>query len=85
MQKILQARKIPRNKLLEKERYHTEENKLTFSIKYYPTFQNATILEELQNLLAPDKEQKVFPKVTIVGLRNGKSLRPFSKGLTSYS
>ena len=86
MQKILKARKIARNKLLEKERNHPEENKLTFSIKYYPTFQNATILEELQNLLAPDKEhQKVFPKVTIVGLRNGKSLRPFSKGLTSYS
>ena len=42
-----------------------------------PAFQNTkSILEELQILLAPDKEhQKVFPKVTIVGFRNGKSLK----------
>ena len=52
-------------------------NKLTFNIPYYPAFQNIkTILEELQILLVPDKEhQKVFPKVPIVGFRNGKSLK----------
>ena len=63
--------------MLEKERNHPEENKLTFNITYYPAFQNTkTILEELQILLAPDKEhQKVFPKVPIVGFRNGKSLK----------
>ena len=33
-QEILKARKIPRNELLEKERNHPEENKLTFNIKY---------------------------------------------------
>ena len=33
-------------------------------------------MEELQILLAPDKEhQKVFPNVPIVGFRNGKSIR----------
>ena len=33
-------------------------------------------MEELQILLAPDIEhQKVFPKVPIVGFRNGKSLK----------
>ena len=33
-------------------------------------------MEELQILLAPDKEpQKVFPNVHIVGFRNGKSLK----------
>ena len=76
-QEILKARKIPRNELLEKERNHPEENKLTFNITYYPAFQNTkTILEELQILLAPDKEhQKVFPKVPIAGFRNGKSLK----------
>ena len=43
-------------------------------------------LEELQILLAPDKEhQKVFPIVPIVGFRNGKFKRPFNKSLTSYS
>ena len=76
-QEILRARKIPRNELLEKERNHPEENKLTFNITYYPAFQNIkTILEELQILLAPDKEhQKVFPNVPIVGFRNGKCLK----------
>ena len=63
--------------MLEKERHDPEENKLTFNITYYPAFQNTkTILEELQILLAPDKDrQKVFPKVPIVGFRNGKSLK----------
>ena len=63
--------------MLEKGRNHPEENKLTFNITYYPTFQNTkTILEELQILLAPDKEhQKVFSNVPIVGFRNGKSLK----------
>ena len=42
-----------------------------------PAFQNTkTILEELQILLAPDKEhQKVFPKVPVEKFRNGKSLK----------
>ena len=63
--------------MLEKECNHQEENKLTFNITYYPEFQNTkTILEELQILLAPDKEhQKVFPNAPIVGFRNGKSLK----------
>ena len=56
--------------MLEKERDHQEENKLMLNITYYPAF------EELQILLAPDKEhQKVFPNVPIVGFRNGKCLK----------
>ena len=48
MQEILRARKIPKNGWLEQERYHPEENKLTFNITYYPASQNTkTILEEL--------------------------------------
>ena len=76
-QEILKTRKIPRNELLEKERNHPEENKLRLNITYYPAFQNTkAILEELQILLAPDKQhQKVFPNVPIVGFRNGKSLK----------
>ena len=31
---MLKAQKIPRNELLEKERNHPEENKLTFNITY---------------------------------------------------
>ena len=42
-------------------------------------FQNVRgILEELQILLAPDKEhKKTFPKVPILGFRNGKSLKDY--------
>ena len=63
--------------MLEKERNHSEENKVTFNITYYLSFQNTkTISEKLQILLAPDMEhQKVFPKVPIVGFRNVKSLK----------
>ena len=70
-QEILKARKIPNNELLEKERSHQEENKLTFNITYYPTFQNIkTILEELQIVLAPNEEyRKMFPNVPIVWFR----------------
>ena len=58
-QQILKARKTPRNELLEKEHNHPEENKLRFNITYYPAFQSTkTILEELQILLAPDKEHQ---------------------------
>ena len=39
-QKILNARKMPRNELLEKECNHQEENKLMFNIPSYPAFQN---------------------------------------------
>ena len=62
--------------MLKKECNHQEENKLTFNITI-PVFQNTkTILEELQILLAPDKEyQKVFLNVRIVEFCNGKSLK----------
>ena len=74
-QKILKARKIPRNEFLEKERNHQEENKLMFNMTYYPAFQNTkTILEKFHILLAPDKKhQKVFPNARIVRFRSRKS------------
>ena len=76
-EKILKAREIPRNELLKKEGNHQDENKLTFNITYYASFQNTkTIFEELQILLAPYKEhQDVFPNIPIVGFRNVKSLK----------
>ena len=63
--------------MLEKKCNHPEENKPTCNITYYPAFQNTkTILEELQILLAPDKEhQKVSPNVPIVEFHNEKSLK----------
>ena len=61
----------------KRKRNHPEENKLNFNITYYPAFQTTeTILEELQALLAPDKEhQKAFTKVPILQMHNGKSLK----------
>ena len=42
---------------------------------YYSALQNFRgILEKFQILLASDKEQKLFPKVLIVGFRNGKNV-----------
>ena len=55
----------------------SDQNKLTFSITYYPVFQNVgNILQELRILLTPDKEhKKVFQDIPVVGFRNGKSLK----------
>ena len=61
--------------MLEKERDHQGENKLTFNITYYTAFQN-TDLKKLKILLAPDKKhQKVFPNVPIVESCRRKSLK----------
>ena len=58
---ILKARGESRDSLLERGNTKTSDSKLTFNITYYPAFQNVrSILEELQILLAPDKEHKSF-------------------------
>ena len=77
---ILKARGESRDSLLERGNTKTSESKLTFNITYYPVFQNIrSILEEVQILLAPDKEHKnVFPEVPIVGFRNGNSFKDYS-------
>ena len=76
---ILKARDEFRDSLLERGNTKTSESNLTFNITYYPAFQNIrSILEELQILLAPDKEhKKVFPEVSIVGFQNGKSFKDY--------
>ena len=73
---ILKARGESRNSLLERGNTKTSDSKLTFNITYYQAFQNVrSILEELQTLLAPDKEhKKVFSEFLIMGFQNGKSL-----------
>ena len=73
---ILKARGESRDSLLKGKNNRTSERKLTFSATYYPAFQNVrSMFKELQIFLAPGKEhKKVFPEVTIVGFRNGKSL-----------
>ena len=56
------------------------EKKLTFSITYYPAFQNVrSLIDELYILITPNKEhKKVFPNVPIVGFQNGKNLKDYS-------
>ena len=76
---ILKARGNSRDSFLERGNTRASESKLIFSITYYPAFQNVrNILEELQILLAPDKEhKKVFPEVPIVGFRNGNIIKDY--------
>ena len=65
----LKARSESRDSLLGRGNTKTSESKLTFNITYYyPAFQNVrSTMEELQILLAPDKEHKiVLPEVPIV-------------------
>ena len=68
-----------RDSFLERGNTRASESKRTFNITYYPAFQNVrNILEELQILLAPDKEhKKVFPEVPIVGFRNGNIVKDY--------
>ena len=74
---VLRAREHSRESLLEKVKSESNQDKLTFNIKYYPAFQNVrNILQELHILLTPDKEhKKVFQEIPILGFRNGKSLK----------
>ena len=75
---ILRAREHLRIDLLEREKPKMSEQKLTFNITYYPTFQNVrAIMEELHILLTPNKEHKVFPNVPLIEFRNGKSFKDF--------
>ena len=62
---------------MKEKKSETYEQKLPFNITFYSVFQNTTnILQELNLLLAPDKEhQKVFPNVPVAGFHNGKSLK----------
>ena len=75
----LKARGESRDSLLEQGNTRTSKSKLTFNITYYTAFQNVrSILEELQILLARDKElEKVFPEVPIVVFQNAQSLKDY--------
>ena len=74
---ILQAREIPREGLLSREKIKKQDNKLTFNVTYYPVFQNIkNILKELHVILACDEQRKkVFPVVPIIGFKNNKNLK----------
>ena len=75
--KILRARAIPRDALLEKVNDQEKQSKITFNITYHSVFRNVRkILEELHVILASDDEhKKVFPDVPLVGFKNNKNLK----------
>ena len=75
--KILRARAIPSNALLEKVINQEKQNKITFSIIFHPVFRDVRkILEELHVILASDDgHKKVFPHVPMIGFKNNKNLK----------
>ena len=55
------------------------DDRVTFTITYYPVFKNIrNILEELHILPAPDEQYgKVFIDIPRIGFKNGKILKDF--------
>ena len=75
--KILRARAIPRDALLEKVNNLEKQNKITFNVTYHPVFRDVRkILDELHVILTSDDgHKKVFPDVHMIGFKNNKNLR----------
>ena len=75
-QKVLEARKVSRNELLDKVKVE-KAFRLTLNITYHPAFSKLKhILNSIHVLLAPNTEhQNVFPEVPLVGFKKGKSLK----------
>ena len=60
------------------------EKKLTFSTTAFQNIKSK--MDELHILLTPNKEhKKVYPKVSVVGFQNGKTLNPLSANPTKWS
>ena len=58
---ILWARKIPRNKLLDKKKSRRNDSKLTFNVTYYPMFRPLkSQLKELHVILSCDEDHKKY-------------------------
>ena len=62
MQKeVLQARKIPRNEFLDKEKSQGNDSKLTFNVTYYPLFRHLkSQLKESHIILACDEDWRKY-------------------------
>ena len=75
-QKVLEARIVRRNELLDKVKVK-KGFRLTLNITYHTTFSKLkNILNSIHVLLAPNREhQNVFTQVRLVGFKKGKSLK----------
>ena len=70
---IIRARRQKRDFLLDPEMRKAREFKLVLNVTYHPAYANIKeILEIIHLLLTPDKDQRLFPKVPIVGLKREK-------------
>ena len=76
-EKILRARAIPRDALLEKVKNQEKQNKITFNITYHPVFPDVRkILKQLHVILASvDGHKKIFPDVPMIGFKINKNLK----------
>ena len=83
---VLRAREHSRKSLVEKVKSESDQKKLTFTITYYPVFQNVrNILQELHILLTPDQEHKnVFQVIPVAGFCNGRSLKDHLVRFNNY-
>lgn len=74
---ILETEAIVRDKFSEKVNNQKKDNKVIFTITYYPVFYDIrNILEEMEVIFALDyRHKKVFPEVTMIGFKDNKSLQ----------
>ena len=79
LKQTLRAHELCRDDILEREKQKMSEQKLIFKITYYLAFQNVrAIMWKLHILVTPNKNnKKVFPNVTLIVFRNGKSFKYF--------
>ena len=81
---ILSDQELSRNNLLEREKQQMSEKKLTFSTTAFQNIKSK--MDELHILLTPNKEhKKVYPKVSVAGFQNGKTLNPLSANPIKWS
>ena len=77
---ILLARKIPRNKSLDKEKNQRNDSKLAFNVTYYLVFRHLkSQVKELHVILACNEDlfflRRTYFKVSIKNLKNSKNLK----------
>ena len=78
LQKILRARTIRRNELLDKnEKSQGKDSKLTFNVTYCPVFRHLKYqLKDLHVILAYyEDHEKLFPDVPIISFKNNEIYR----------
>ena len=77
VRKILRARAIPRDALLEKVNNQETQNKINFNITHHPVFPNVRmILEKLHVILVSDDgHKKAFPDILMIGFKINKNVK----------